>query len=122
MLRHGGTISIWDRSFGSNIRNDPKMRGVAYESGLEGIFGSMPSYVRIGFLLLFFAVSYYFAMNKSSVIDKIGNYLTPLLLVSLVAVIILAIVHPLTGWGKGDHKRNRGICQCISDRVIIPEM
>ena len=66
-----------DRSFGSNIRNDPKMRGVAYESGLEGIFGSMPSYVRIGFLLLFFAVSYYFAMNKSSVIDKIGNYLTP---------------------------------------------
>ena len=80
----------------------PRCGGVAYESGLEGIFGSMPSYVRIGFLLLFFAVSYYFAMNKSSVIDKIGNYLTPLLLVSLVAVIILAIVHPIDRLGEGE--------------------
>lgn len=52
----------------------------------------MPWEGRIGFLLVFFGVSYYFAMNKSSVIDRIGKYLTPILLV----IIILAIFRPLS--------------------------
>lgn len=79
----------------------PRCGGVAYESGFEGIFGSMPSYVRIIFLLIFFAVSYYFAMNKSSVIDKIGQYLTPILLVTLIVVIILAFIHPIDTLHEG---------------------
>lgn len=79
----------------------PRCGGVAYESGFEGIFGAMPSYVRIAFLLIFFAVSYYFAMNKSSVIDKIGQYLTPILLVTLIVVIILAFIHPIDALGEG---------------------
>ena len=48
--------------FGSNIRNDPKMQGaLPMNRDWKESFGSMPSYVRIGFLLLLFAVSYYFA-------------------------------------------------------------
>lgn len=79
----------------------PRCGGVAYESGFEGIFGSMPSYVRIIFLLIFFSVSYYFAMNKSSVIDKIGQYLTPILLITLIVVIILAFIHPIDTLHEG---------------------
>lgn len=56
----------------------------------------MPWEGRIGFLLVFFGVSYYFAMNKSSVIDRIGKYLTPILLVTLLVIIILAIFRPLS--------------------------
>src|SRR5699024_7642247 len=73
----------------------PRCGGVAYETGFEGIFGSLPVYARIIFLFLFFGISYYFAMNKSNVIDRIGKYLTPILLITLLAVILLAIFHPL---------------------------
>ena len=47
---------------------------------MQGIFGELPFMARIIFLALFFAISYYFAMNRSTVIDKVGNYLTQLYL------------------------------------------
>ena len=47
---------------------------------------------RIIFLAIFFAISYYFAMNRSTVIDKVGNYLTPALLITLLAIVVLAIL------------------------------
>lgn len=79
----------------------PRCGGVAYESGFEGIFGNMPVYVRILFLLVFFAVSYYFAMNRSKVVDRVGTYLTPVLLVTLLLVILLAIFKPIAAVDGG---------------------
>lgn len=72
----------------------PRCGGVAFETGVQGIFGNLPGEVRIGFLLVFFGVSYYFAMNKSSVIDRIGKYLTPILLVTLLVIIVMAFITP----------------------------
>ena len=69
----------------------PRCGGVAYETGFEGIFGQLPVSARILFLLIFFGLSYYFAMNRSSVIDMIGKYLTPILLITLLAIILLAL-------------------------------
>ncbi len=79
----------------------PRCGGVAYETGFEGIFGSLPVYARILFLLIFFGVSYYFAMNKSNVIDRIGKYLTPILLITLLVIILLAIFQPMGAIGGG---------------------
>ena len=79
----------------------PRCGGVAYETGFEGIFGSLPVYARILFLLIFFGVSYYFAMNKSNVIDRIGKYLTPILLITLLVIILLAIFRPMGAVGGG---------------------
>ena len=79
----------------------PRCGGVAYETGFEGIFGSLPVYARILFLLIFFGVSYYFAMNKSNVIDRIGKYLTPILLITLLVIILLAIFLPMGAIGGG---------------------
>ena len=79
----------------------PRCGGVAFESGVQGIFGELPNYVRIIFLVLFFAISYYFAMNQSKVIDKIGEYLTPILLITLAIIIIIAIVNPFDSIGQG---------------------
>ena len=73
----------------------PRCGGVAFETGFQGITGTLPVYARIIFLVIFFGVSYYFAMNKSNVIDKIGKYLTPILLITLIVIIILAIFKPL---------------------------
>lgn len=73
----------------------PRCGGVAYESGFEGMFGDMPVQARFLFLFVFFAVSYYFAMNRSRVIDRVGSYLTPVLLVTLLIVIALAFIRPV---------------------------
>lgn len=73
----------------------PRCGGVAFESGMQGIFGELPFMARIIFLAIFFAISYYFAMNRSTVIDKVGNYLTPALLITLLAIVVLAIVNPI---------------------------
>lgn len=73
----------------------PRCGGVAFETGFEGIFGEQPMAVRLLFLLVFFGISYYFAMNKSNVIDRIGKYLTPILLITLLVIIFLAIFRPI---------------------------
>lgn len=81
----------------------PRCGGVAFETGAEGIAGPLPVYARIIFLLVFFGISYYFAMNKSNVIDKIGKYLTPILLITLLVIILLAVFHPLGAPQGGIH-------------------
>ncbi len=74
----------------------PRCGGVAFEAGFQSIVGTqLPTVYKIVFLFVFFAISYYFAMNKSTVIDKIGNYLTPVLLIALLIVIGIAIVKPI---------------------------
>lgn len=73
----------------------PRCGGVAYETGLMGIFPDLPPFSKWIFLILFFGISYYFASSRSSVIDKIGKYITPILLIALVAIVVMTFVNPL---------------------------
>lgn len=73
----------------------PRCGGVAYEIGLLGILPSLPAWSKWAFLIVFFALAYYFANNKSKVIDRIGTYVTPVLLITLLVVLLLAIFNPL---------------------------
>ena len=73
----------------------PRTAGVAFEVGFKGIFPNAPPYSVYLFLIAYFAVTYCFANDRKSVIDNIGKLLTPVLLVSLIFIIIMAIVKPL---------------------------
>ena len=73
----------------------PRCGAVAYETGLLGIFPELPGYAKWIFLILFFGISYFFASNKSNVVDRIGAYVTPFLLISLLVIILLAFFNPL---------------------------
>ena len=73
----------------------PRCGGVAYEIGLLGIFPSLPAWSKWAFLIVFFGLAYYFANNKSKVIDRIGTYITPILLITLLIVLLLAVFNPL---------------------------
>jgi branched-chain amino acid:cation transporter, LIVCS family len=74
----------------------PRTAAVAYETGIRtlapGIEGRTISIV---FLVVYFAISLYFAIDRSSVIDKIGKILTPLLLILLVGIVLRTILAPL---------------------------
>lgn len=73
----------------------PRCGAVAYESGLLGIFPQLPGVSKWVFLILFFGISFLLASSKSSLIDKIGAYLTPILLLMLVIIVVMTVVNPI---------------------------
>ncbi len=73
----------------------PRCGAVAYESGLLGIFPGLPGGMKWVFLILFFGISFLLASSKSSLIDKIGQYLTPILLIMLLIIVVLTFVNPI---------------------------
>jgi len=73
----------------------PRTAAVAYETGFSVILPMVdPGLLKPIAIIAFFALTYYFANDKSQVIDKVGKVLTPVLLVILVGIVILAIVNP----------------------------
>lgn len=70
----------------------PRTAAVATETGVEAIFPKVPTIVSV---ILFFLITYYFANDKSSVIDKIGNVLTPILLIILLVIIFKGMILPI---------------------------
>ncbi|MFZ7944120.1 branched-chain amino acid transport system II carrier protein [Neobacillus sp. 19] len=70
----------------------PRMAATTHELGVKTFFPQVPSIVTI---LVFFAITFYFAMDRSNVIDKIGKILTPLLVVILTFIVIKGIFDPI---------------------------
>ncbi|MEK4027235.1 branched-chain amino acid transport system II carrier protein [Pseudobacillus sp. FSL P4-0506] len=70
----------------------PRMAATTHELGVQTLFPQVPSVLTI---VVFFAISFYFAMDESNVIDKIGKILTPLLVIILLAVVGKGIFDPI---------------------------
>lgn len=73
----------------------PRCGGVAYEIGLLGIFPELPLITKWIFLIVFFGISYLIASSRSSVMDIIGKFITPFLLICLLVIIVLAFINPI---------------------------
>lgn len=70
----------------------PRTAAVTYEMG---ILPNLPWISRAVGSLIFFSITFFFALNQSKVVDKIGKYLTPFLLVTLVIIIFKGIFFPM---------------------------
>ncbi len=70
----------------------PRTAAVATELGVSGIFGTVP-YVPV--VIAYFVICFLIGRRKESVLDKIGKYLTPLMVIILFVVVIKGIVSPL---------------------------
>jgi LIVCS family branched-chain amino acid:cation transporter len=69
----------------------PRTGATAHETGVAPLFPGVPIWITV---IIYFALVYYFANDKSQVIDKVGKFLTPGLLIILAVIIIKAIVTP----------------------------
>ena len=66
------------------------------------------------FTLIFFGFSLFLSLAKNSVVDLIGKFLTPLLLISLFIMIIVGIINPI-----GETKEiNLGLNRIFSDSML----
>lgn len=72
----------------------PRCGAVAYEIGFMGLVGDVPQVIHILFLFVFFGAAWLLASSRSKVIDNIGKYITPILLVALLIIIVLAVLNP----------------------------
>lgn len=71
----------------------PRTGATTYEMGIMPLFGtSIPVLL---FCILFFALSYVLTIRPSKVVDIVGQFLTPALLIALAFIIIKGIISPL---------------------------
>jgi branched-chain amino acid:cation transporter, LIVCS family len=70
----------------------PRTAAVTYEMG---ILPNLPWISRAVGSLMFFSITFFFALNQSKVVDKIGKILTPFLLITLLFIILKGIFFPM---------------------------
>ncbi|WP_437130620.1 branched-chain amino acid transport system II carrier protein [Peptostreptococcus russellii] len=69
----------------------PRTGATTHEILIRPLFPAVPGWLTC---VVFFTVTYYIALNPTKVIDIIGKYLTPCLLLILGLVVVVAIVNP----------------------------
>lgn len=70
----------------------PRTGATTFEMGIQPIFGGFSPVL---FSIIFFGLTLVLTIKPSKVVDIIGQYLTPALLVALIFLIIMGIVSPL---------------------------
>src|SRR5699024_11346850 len=63
----------------------PRTAATTFEVSISPFFSNFNP---ILFSVIFFGITLYFAINKSKIVDIIGNYLTPVLLIILIFIIL----------------------------------
>lgn len=69
----------------------PRTGATTHEIFVHSLFPSVPSWATC---VVFFALTLYLTLNPGKVIDIIGKYLTPALLIILALIVIISIVNP----------------------------
>ncbi len=70
----------------------PRVSSATHEMAVAQFFPTVPIWVT---LLIFFALNFYFAYNRSKVIDRLGKYLAPILIIFMIILVIKGIINPL---------------------------
>lgn len=70
----------------------PRTAATTYELTIHPFFPEVPS---IAWMVVYFAINLFFIFRKSSVIDLIGKFLTPALLIILAIIIFKGIISPI---------------------------
>ena len=68
----------------------PRAASVAYELGFKQVFHVDGGFALAAFSLVFFGITYLISLNPKKIVDRIGQYLTPLLLLVLAVLVIRA--------------------------------
>ena len=70
----------------------PRSAATTHEMAIQPLFPGVPIWVTV---IVFFALVYFFACDPNSVIDKLGKYMTPILVILLAIVLIKGVISPL---------------------------
>lgn len=80
----------------------PRTGTVAYEMAVTPFLSSSvvsQAYPLVIFTFIFFAVTFYLALNPSKLVGRIGKVLTPILLAVIAIIVIKALITPMGEFG-----------------------
>ena len=52
------------------------------------------------YLVIYFGLNYYICLNPTKLVDILGRYLTPILLILIIALFVAALIHPMGDFGS----------------------
>lgn len=70
----------------------PRTGATVYEIGIKPLLPGVSPWTAA---ITFFALTLFFALKPSSIVDKIGKYLTPILLLIIGLIIVKGVTHPI---------------------------
>ncbi len=70
----------------------PRTAAVAIELGLQGTWSASPYFVSV---VIYFLIAFLFARSKSGALDRVGKFLTPVMVIILFILVIVGIFNPL---------------------------
>ncbi|MEG0641328.1 MAG: branched-chain amino acid transport system II carrier protein [Clostridium sp.] len=73
----------------------PRTAATTFEIGVQPFFGQSSTLMVAIVSIIFFAITVYFSINPSTVVEKVGKILTPVLLISLLVIIVKGIFSPM---------------------------
>ena len=73
----------------------PRTGATAYEMGIKPILGFHNTFTITAVAIIFFMLTYFLTVSPSKVVDIIGKFLTPFLILALVVRIVKGIISPL---------------------------
>lgn len=72
----------------------PRTGSVSFEIAVLPYIGDIsPFWMSMLFTAVFFGVTYYLSSNPSKIVDVVGKYLTPILLISIAAIFVASLVN-----------------------------
>lgn len=74
------------------LSNLPRTAATTYEVAIKPLFPSCPAWITA---VIFFVITFFLTFDQSSLIDRIGKYLTPIMLILLFIIIVKGILTPL---------------------------
>lgn len=95
----------------------PRTGATSYSIGVEPVFGSS-LLVKSIYALVFFGISYWLAIKPSKMVDRIGKYITPVLLLVLGLLIVASFVHPVGVAGMA-HNASDSISGAFADVPLV---
>ena len=73
----------------------PRTAATTYEMGIMPLFGNLGNTGAIIFSVIFFTLTLILTIKPSKVVDILGQFLTPILLIALIILIIVGILNPI---------------------------
>lgn len=74
------------------LSNLPRTAATTYEVAIKPLFPNLPIWVTV---IIFFAIVYIMSIDEGSLIDKVGKYLTPVMLILLVIIVVKGLISPI---------------------------
>lgn len=95
----------------------PRTGATSYSIGIEPIFGASLT-VKIIYALVFFGITYFLAINPSKIADRVGKYLTPVLLIVIGILVIASYLKVTSGYGQALNA-GKGVSNAFADVPLV---